>query len=704
MRFAVDTGGTFTDLVVEDDDGALSLHKSSTTPADPVEGVLNVLAKAAERRGVSREELLAQGEMLIHGTTRAINAILTGNTAKTAFVTTQGHPDILLFREGGRSDPFNFTRPYPEPYVPRALTYEVPGRIGSQGEEVESLDEATVARIAVQMREAGVEAVGVCLLWAMVNPKHELRVGELFREALPGVPVTLSHQLNPTIREYRRASSVCIDASLKPLMTSYLGSLEERLRAAGFAGRLLMVTSSGGVLDASAVAKAPIHAINSGPSMAPVAGGHYASLDAGTDTAVIADTGGTSYDVSLVRRGGIPLTRETWLGDPFFGHLTGFPSVDVKSIGAGGGSIAWVDDGGLLHVGPESAGADPGPVCYARGGTRPTVTDACLILGYLDPDNFLGGDMRLDAAGAADAIDTQVARPLGLELHDAAASILELATEHMIHAIEDITVNQGIDPREAVLVGGGGAAGLNSVAIARRLSCPQVLVPQTGAALSAAGALLSDLTATYSETFTTTVGRFDRDGVNAVLDRLEDRCREFIATAGGGTSEAVIDFWAEARYPQQVWQLDVPLDIRSFANDADVAGLESAFHRVHDDVFAINDEESDVEVIAWHARARCRLREHEVDKAVTIDDAAELPTREVHFAEHGKVETKVIRLETMPIDAVVEGPAIVESSFTTIVIDPGASGTRTSSGTLSIMPESALAGAATAEFSTESKE
>ncbi|MEL0145273.1 MAG: hydantoinase/oxoprolinase family protein, partial [Alphaproteobacteria bacterium] len=391
MRFACDTGGTFTDLIVEDDDGSLTMYKASTTPSDPVKGVLDALTLAAEDRGLALADLLAQGDMLIHGTTHAINAIITGNTARTAFLTTAGHPDILMLREGGRIEPFNFTAPYPDPYVPRALTFEVPERINSAGNVYTPLDEGAVVEIIARLAETEVEAVAVCFLWSIYNPAHELRVGELLEEHLPGVPFSLSHQLNPALREYRRASATVIDASLKPLMGRYLGGLTERLDAAGFAGRTLVLTSQGGMLDAHDLAQKPIHAINSGPSMAPIAGRNYAALDSGSANVIIADTGGTTYDVSLVRDGRIPLTKETWIGQPFRGHMTGFPSIDIKSVGAGGGSIAWVDAGGLLHVGPRSAGAVPGPVCYGAGGTEPTVTDACVTLGYLDPNYFLGG-------------------------------------------------------------------------------------------------------------------------------------------------------------------------------------------------------------------------------------------------------------------------------------------------------------------------
>jgi N-methylhydantoinase A len=676
VRFAVDTGGTFTDLVVEDDAGALRLFKSRTTPDDPVRGVLDVLAEAERAMGAG---LLARGSVFVHGTTRAINAVLTGTTARTAFLATEGHPDILLFREGGRTGAFDFTRPYPEPYVPRALTFEVPERIGAEGEVVKPLDEAAVVGLTARLRELAVEAVGVCLLWSVANPAHEARVGELLDEHLPGVPYTLSHRLNPAIREYRRASSTCIDASLKPVMSEYLRGLEGRLRAAGFAGRVLMVTSGGGVLDAADVAEAPIHSLGSGPAMAPVAGRYFAARDGASDTAVVADTGGTSYDVSLVRRGRIPWTRETWLGEPFFGHMTGFPSVDVKSIGAGGGSIASVDGGGLLHVGPESAGSEPGPACYGRGGSRPTVTDSALVLGYVDADYFLGGAMRLDAGAARAAVEEHVARPLGLPVEEAAAAVLRVATEHMVRAIEEITLHQGIDPRRAVLVGGGGAAGLNSVAIARRLGCSQLVVPAVGPALSAAGALMSDLTADFAGMLTTSTAAFDAGAVASLLADLRSRCERF-AEAAGAPGE--IELSAEARYPHQIWELELPVH-----EPLDADRIRSDFHALHEEVFAISDPGSEVELVGWRARVRCPVGRGEAGRLAW--DGAPRPgasARTVYFAGAGTVDAAVVSFDELEPGRVLAGPAIVESPWTTIVVDPGATVERTASGSLAIQP------------------
>jgi N-methylhydantoinase A len=684
VRLACDTGGTFTDLVVEDDD-QIRLFKTSTTPDDPVRGVLDALSLAAEHYGQERADFLRRAEMFIHGTTRAINAILTGNTAKTAFITTEGHPDILVIREGGRIEPFNFRVPYPEPYVPRRYSFTVAERIDAQGRIVIPLDEDAVVKVIDRLRDLKVEAIGVCFLWSIVNGAHEKRVGELLASHLPGVPVTLSHVLNPTLREYRRASSTVIDASLKPLMFEYLHGLTNRLREAGFAGRTLMVTSQGGVMDAEAVARAPIHSINSGPSMAPVAGRFYAERDFGHAVAIVADTGGTSYDVSLVRDGRIPWTRETWLGQRFRGHMTGFPSVDVKSIGAGGGSIAWVDNGGLLQVGPKSAGSMPGPVAYGKGGTEPTVTDCALILGYIDPSFFLGGAMELDKKAAIEALQSNVASKLRIPIEAAAAAVFALATEKMIGAIDEITVSQGIDPALAILVGGGGAAGLNAVAVGRRLGCRGVLIPEAGAVMSAAGALMSELSSDHAKVLYTTSARFDFENVNALLKDLNYQCEEFAAGPGAGALETTIELSVEARYPHQIWEIEIPIESRSVSDQADLDGLKRAFHAAHKILFEISDPASEVEFVTWRAHVKCRLRPGGTGRlAAPARTHAALSRRPVFFSSTGWVDAPVARFEAMKSGQSLTGPAIVESSFTTVVIDPGATAERSQGGGLRV--------------------
>jgi N-methylhydantoinase A len=685
MRLSADVGGTFTDLVVETKEGLFQLFKAPTTSHDPIVGMLDAIDRASLAFEATREAFLAGVEMFIHATTLSTNAVLTGSTARTALLTTAGHPDILLYREGGRNEPFNYTVSFPEPLVPRSLTFEIPERIGQAGNVVLPLVEAEIPPLLLRAKAMGVEAIGVCLLWSIVNPIHELKLGELIERHLPGVPFTLSHQLNPSLREYRRASSTCIDASLKPLMTCYLGTLAERLLAAGFKGRLLTVTSQGSVVDAAYITGAPIHSVKSGPSMAPVAGRYYAKEDVGSEMAIVADTGGTSYDVTLVRRGAIPWTRETWLGERLRGHMTGFPSVDVKSIGAGGGSIAWVDEGNLLHVGPQSAGSTPGPACYGKGGAEPTVTDAALVLGYLDPEYFLGGALRLDQESAIRSVEKNIGGPLGLGLHEAAIAILDLATESMIHAIEEITVNQGIDPSSAVLIGGGGAAGFNAVRIARRLGCREVVIPAVGAALSAAGGLMSELSTEYSSLLFTTSGAFDYAGMNTMLDALTSRCRAFIDGPGTGSEESTVSFFAEARYPHQIWEVDVPFANSRFDGPGDVASLVEGLHRAHEELFSFRDPGSPIEILTWRAMVSCRLQQPtgiqvEVGKQV----GSRKGVRRACFSDVGVVEAPVRYISSMRTSETIAGPAIVESNFTTIVVDPGAMAERTASGSLVI--------------------
>ena len=689
VRIAIDIGGTFTDLVVERNEGDFRLYKSPTVPADPAGGAIAVIELAAIELECTVEQLLGEAELLIHGTTRGLNAILTGDLAKTALITTRGHPDILVFREGGRRQPFNNTRRYPPPYVPRQFTYEVTERTGSDGRILVAFDDTDALSVIERLVADRIEAVAVCFLWSVVNPTHELRFGALLNERLPSIPYTLSHELNPAIREYRRASSASIDASLKPLISEYLGELATRLRAAGFRGRPLMVTSGGGLMDFDEVVRSPIHSLGSGPAMAPVAGRDYARKETRLDNAIVADAGGTSYDVSLVRRGRIPLTRETWIGEEFAGHITGFPSIDVKSIGAGGGSIAWVDDGGLLHVGPDSAGADPGPACYGRGSTRPTLTDACLVLGYLNPLNFLGGRLVLDPAAAANAIDEHLARPLGLDTVRAAAALLDVMTEQMAQAVEEVSVRQGVAPASATLVAGGGSSGFNCVAIARRVRSPVVLIPEIAAGLSAAGALLSELTSEARETLPVTTARFDLERVNVVLARLKGRCEDFLNGPAAGSLSTSIDFFAEARYPDQVWELEVPLRGAEFLSDADIETLRQDFHATHRETFAVADDRSSVEVITWGARARASLRND--SPSADGDESWHTPappaptTRPAYFTNRW-IQCSTYRLEELPLLASLSGPAIIESSSTTIVVPEGASLIRSKLGSLLISP------------------
>jgi N-methylhydantoinase A len=679
-RIAVDTGGTFTDVVVADDaGGALWAGKAPTTHRRVFDGISEALAYAAESCPLTVPALLADASVFIYGTTRATNAIITGEVARTAFLTTEGHPDTLVLREGGKLNPFDFRRAYPAPYIPRRLTFEIRERIDSEGGVVIALDEAEVLSVLADVRARHVEAIAVCLLWSIVNPVHEERVGELIEQELPGVPYTLSHRLNPIIREYRRASSAAIDASLKPLMQTHLDQMAVDLGAAGFAGRLLVGTSFGGSLGVGDVAARPIYSVNSAPAMAPVAGTVYAPEER---SVIVCDMGGTSFDVSLVREGYLKFTRETWLGGSYTGHMTGLSAVDIKNIGAGGGSIAWIDGGGLLRVGPQSAGAVPGPACYGAGGCAATVTDAAVVLGYIDPDFFLGGRMRLSLDAAVDALAQAVARPLGLELEEAAQAVLTIASEHMVSAIRDITINEGFDPRGSLIVAGGGAAGMTIARIAGELGCARVLVPRAAGTLSACGGLFSDIVAEFSVSQRADTARFDYGAVNAGLERLASQIDELFASLGTPADQQEREFFVEARYPYQVWELEVPLRAGRFDSPADVEAMIADFHRAHERVFAVSEPGQQIECIYWKGRATARLSKPALP---ALDGRADRPPVPVGvlpawFGGLGAVDVPRFHHDAFVPGHEVPGPAIIHEPTTTVVVHPGWEATITPTG------------------------
>lgn len=670
FRIAVDTGGTFSDVVLSDDVGGFSLSKAPTTPERIFEGISRALSYVADERDLELGEMLGAADVLIYATTRSTNAILTGATARTALITTRGFGDTLVFREGGKLRAFDFRQSYPEPYIPKRLTYEVAERVSSEGDIVIPLEADDVRRVLAELREQRVEAVAVSLLWSILEPAHEQLIGELLESELPGVPYTLSHRLNPIIREYRRTSSAAIDASLKPLMQRHLSDMDRDLREAGFQGELLVVTSFGGVMRLEDVAARPLYSVNSGPAMAPVAGRVVA--DPAKDI-VICDTGGTSFDVSVVRDGRVSFTRETWLGEVFTGHITGLSSVDVKNIGAGGGSIAWIDSGGLLRAGPQSAGAEPGPACYGRGGSEPTVTDAAVTLGYLDPGYFLGGKIALDAAAARASIERVVAEPLGLSVPEAAWAVLAIANERMVTAVRDITINQGIDPRDSMLVAGGGAGGMTMSKIAQELGCTQVLVPRTASALSASGGLFGDVLSEFTVSRRTDTGAFDYEGINEALASLSGQMSDFFDRMGIGEEDRQTEFMVEARYPYQVWELDVPLAAGRFEGEADIRAMEEAFHAVHERVFAVKEPGQRIECLYWKGRATVTLPNPALVTGPSRNGGPPVQasgSRATWWGTSDPLEVSTYFGESMVQGDRVQGPAIVELPTTTIVVYP----------------------------------
>lgn len=675
-RISVDTGGTFTDVVLVDEAGEPRLGKALTTPHRAFEGIGAGLETLADQEHLTLDELLARTETFIYGTTRSTNAIVEKKTARTAFFTSAGFPDTLLLKEGGKPDPFRQLQ-YPAPIIPRRLTWEITGRIDADGSVYTPLDEQSVRAAIAAALSRGCEAIAVCLLWSIANPDHELAVGALIEEMAPGVPYTLSHQLNPIIREYRRASSTAIDASLKPLMQEHLTALNDDLAAHGFTGHLLIATSYGGCWPIKDMIERPIYSIGSGPSLAPVAARAYSAAEAesrlvqGRDL-LVCDTGGTTFDVGVVTDGDITYTNETWLGGRWIGDITGTRAVDVTSIGSGGGSLIWIDPGGLLRVGPHSAGSVPGPACYGRGGTRPTITDASLALGYLDADNFLGGAMKLDRQAAYDAIDEHVAQPLGMSVEEAAWAALVIACSDIVGAIRATTISKGIDPREVLLVAGGGASGLNIGRIASELGCDQVLLPRTAGALSACGGVHSDIVSEFPVSGFADTGTFDFKQVDSLLRESERRAQQFLDSLGDvPTLDKTITFTVEARYRMQVWELDVPLSKSRITTDEDLRELEEAFHAVHEKVFAVSEPGQHLECLVWKARATAAIAKPAISAGERPAQAPEpISTGPAYFDSEIFAQTPSFHGPHLAIGTEIAGPAVVREPTTTIVVYP----------------------------------
>jgi len=683
IKVCIDIGGTFTDAAVADEEGNLGVYKSPTTPDNYSKGIINVLEVAAEAKGLPLKEFMescssANGGSLTHGSTLTTNAILEGKVAKVGLICTKGFRDNLLFREGYKENPFDFQIDYTEPFIPRYLTLPVTERVNSEGGIETPLNEDEVRQAVRQFKKWNIEAIAVSLMWSVTNPVHEQRIREIIKEEWPEALCVLGSEVNPTIREYRRTVSCCADASLKPLVTGYVADLQRELKGIGYKGELGMLTSSGGVMSVDELVARPVYSIDCGPALAPVAGREFGKRELNTDNVLTVDMGGTSFDVSVTTGGEIAVSREAKVGE----EILGISKVDSRSVGAGGGSIAWVDSGGLIRVGPQSAGSMPAPACYCRGGEEPTVTDANLILGYLDPDYFLGGRMKLDR-GLAEKAVSKIAKKLNLSLMEAAFTIYSTTNANMYTAMENITIWQGVDPRGYLVVSGGGCAGAHVVPISDSLEVPRVLIPRVAGGLSAVGGTIADLVAEYSISHYTETKEdfdsnsvFDYNGVKEILDTLKKWGTEFLDREGVPPERRVMELIVEARYPYQVWELPVSISDLDLTTKDGVAEMVERFHDVHYRVFAIKEPTAYVECIFWRIRAigkglsEVTIAEQEL-AGEKPSSAALRGKRKAYFEKlKGTTETPIYLGGEMKYGNKLLGPAIIEEETTTIVVPP----------------------------------
>ena len=667
MRFSVgiDVGGTFTDLVLSDEQaGEVLQHKTPTTSSDPSLGTLHGLAELAEHVGFSRSDFLAQVGLIVHGTTVTTNAILTDTGARTGLLTTEGFRDILEMRRGVRSRRHLYDNKYvaPPPLVPRYLRLPVRERIDVEGKVRTTLDEGSVGTALDVLVAEGVEAVAVCLMHAHANPEHEARVQALVRERAPGVFLAVSSEILPQVRLNNRVSTTVMSAYVGPVLQRYVERLVGALTESSFGGILLVMQSNGGVATPEIVARNPATTVLSGPAGGPVAGLAYAR-GRGLQDCVVVDMGGTSFDASVVKDGEVQVTRDAEVNR----HPISLPMIDVQTIGAGGGSIGWLDEGGLLHMGPRSAGADPGPASYARGGAEPTCTDADLVLGYLDPGYFLGGRMSLDTGRATEAIQHRIAGPMGLDIVAAAAAMVEVIDLAMAARTNDVSIQRGYDPRELPLVVAGGAGAVHAGAIADELGIATVIVPRLSSVLCAVGMLIADLRHDFSRSFSRPWESFDAADARALLDALVEQGMAALEREGVRPERRSVVAAADIRYVGQHHEVTVafPLD-----DLAEPRRIEEAFHRRHEELYGFASPGKPMHVIALHATVLGRRDAVTLAApAAVAGEAPRRPGRMMYLRSTGALEeVEVLDGDRMGTGQGIAGPALVDTATTTIVV------------------------------------
>jgi N-methylhydantoinase A len=663
-RIGIDVGGTFTDLVAVDETGTTTLGKSPSTPSDPSIGVLDGLEVLAAALGLERAELLARTERIVHGTRVATNALLERKGGRVGLLTTAGHRDILEMREGLKpEDRYNLRMAAPEPLVPRRLRLGITERMRADGSVLTPLDEASVASAVETMVAAGVKSVAICFLHAWCNPAHEAAAARIVRERMPGAYVTASSEVYPQIKEYERVSTTVVNAYVGPVVAGYLGRLESRLAEAGYGGPLFIMLSHGGVAPVGEAIRLAAATVLSGPA-GGVAGATYAAALLETPNLIPFDMGGTSTDISLIRKSAPGLAIDRGIA----GQRIALPSLDIVTLGAGGGSIARVDDGGVLHVGPESAGAHPGPACYGRGGVEATVTDANLVLGLLDPAGLLGGEMKLDRNAAETALGELGGR-LGLDAVSAAAGVQRIINARMAEGIRLVSVRRGIDPTAFTLLAFGGAAGLHASAVARQLSIPRVVVPRVASVLSAWGMLASEIRFETTRSHIGDAAAMTSEGLRSIFGEMEDAARARLAAVFDGP--IVISRSADMRYGEQIFEINVPLDHIDWAATDLGVRVADAFHARHEELYTYAQRTNEVVLVNARVAAIGKLPELPREPVISGGTIAPVVRRQrVHIAG-GWTEIDVHAFETLSPGQSIDGPALIEGATTCVLVEPG---------------------------------
>jgi N-methylhydantoinase A len=664
MRIAVDIGGTFTDLVAVDDQGQVFRSKSLSTPDDLARGIRDCLTAA--------EIAVPEASFFVHGSTVAINAVLERKGAETGLITTKGFRDVYEIGRGNRPEGYNLFFKRPTPLVPRDRRMEVNERLYSSGDVLTPLDEPSARAAIGALKAAGVESVAVCLLHSYANPVHEQRLRELLRRQFPDAYVSLSHEILREFREYERTSTTVLNSYVGPLVSRYLTSLEETLGHSGFRGTFRVMQSNGGVMSAETAKKMPVTMMESGPVAGVIAAARLGEkLDC--HHIISFDMGGTTAKASLIKDFHPEVTSSYYVGG---GYVSGLPMmlpvVDIVEVGNGGGSIASIDPAGSLKVGPQSAGAAPGPACYGQGGTEPTVTDANLIAGRIDPEYFLGSGIRLQRDKAAQAIKEKIAPPLGLSLEEAALGILTIANFNMSLAVRAVSVEKGYDPRDCVMVPSGGGGPLHALAIARELAVPRVIIPPMPAHFSAFGMLLADLKHDYVQTYVRELTEISGAQLADAFAGLETSAIETLTEEGTEPGRIVLRRFLDMRYRGQEYTLPVPVteDLRTLK---DFSVVRARFDQLHQEHYGHSAPHEPTMMVNLRLSAIGKLEDRLALASSYHDgDAGERGKRQVLFDnERQAILCPIFLRSGLKAGDRLDGPAVIEEMGATILVYPG---------------------------------
>ncbi len=670
-RLGVDAGGTFTDFVLADRDGGVRLFKTPSTPQDPTLAIRAGLVEMSEALGESPAEIVSQCDLCINGTTVGLNALIQHKGAKVGLICTKGHEDSIEIRLGHKEDGHRYDPEYPaaKMLVPRYLRMGVEERVLSTGEVRTPLKEEDVRAACAKFIEEGIPSVAISFVWSVLHPEHERRAGEIVREMMPDAFLCLGSEIYPQVREYTRTSTTVTNAYLGPIMKDYVDAVDRYFANLGAKYPVRYFQSNGGLAIGQAMTDRSVYAINSGPASAPAAG-LFVTEPFGKKNVITVDMGGTSFDITLVRDGSANVNKNI----DFLRYRIGVPMIQVETLGAGGGSIGWIDPSGLLQVGPQSAGADPGPACYGNGGTEPTVTDANLVLGYLNPKALLGGRMDLDAAKAEEVIRTRVAEPLGISVEKAAYGIFTIVNNNMVNGIRRVSVERGYDPRDFVLVAAGGAGAAHITALAREMGIETVLVPKLASGLCAFGQIISDVKYNYMATKPLRLeGQEAYDQINQVFAEIEAQGIEHLETDGFERERIDVKRSLDMRYVGQIHECTV--DIGTFdIDEKTVQEVKQAFHNRHKELYTYDEPHNTVEVVNLESTLYGRVDKPVPPKAAAggQPEAANLGLRKMIFSREGEqVDAPVYDGSKLGAGDVVTGPAVIQEVTTTVVIEPG---------------------------------